>query len=319
MSRMIAISLGLILGGCGILLKHAKPEELRVLDQEQRTQLKPLEEERIRISTSWQLATRQRRIAESVVDASEAREDVAEALAEWSRLNLEAARLQMDQAGEELHAYCRARFDALVRVHQSEVQAHDAALEVAKAMEREQRRRYEHSVAMQERARLGAVMDRPGVLREDRDKELARWTKAVDSAATKVDAAMVGRRQAEVRANDMRQAWAGSVVEFQGRFNQPCGADWEMPEPGVDLIRPEQPVENRADDPGPLVESTLPPVNDADSSGSVSGPVQSVTGITSGGPATIESEDIKSGPDQAERPQTSPVSAPTESTNQVQD
>lgn len=215
--------------GCGLRLKHASPSELGALPDADKARLATYEDDRLREAAAWQFAKREAEIAAAELASTEVKRGAAKHVARWARHEVDVARMRMANDREAALNYCRQRFTALSDLHDFERQRAKARLAAAKAQESEARRRYALAVAEQERARMAIVTDRPGFLKEDRDKIMARWNEAVTKAKKNSDKAMIERRQLETRASDNDKALQGHIAGFLGRFAAPCDIDWQLP------------------------------------------------------------------------------------------
>lgn len=244
--------------GCGLRLYRAAPEELAQLSAEANAALAELRSAVVAAATAWQFATREREIAELQVAAVDAKRDVPASLAAWAEAATLADRKALNDDLEREHAYCRARYAELEAVIEREWAWVLAQLEAAEAAEHEARRRYELADLELGRAQAAYALDRPGVLKEDRSKELARWDTYVQRARKRVQAALAERRGAEIRREDQRKAWLGMVYDLQRRFDRPCAVDWALPERGATATAPAADVRSTERDPGPLAAEPTP-------------------------------------------------------------
>lgn len=230
--HLLSLSAVLQLAGCGMLLKHAKPEDLATLPESAVVPLAKYEDERLRIAAAWQFAKQEQAIAEAELAAISAKRGIAEDLVKWVEAETTAAR---DRRADERVAslgYCKNLYQALADLHAAERHLAKAAAAAATARSREQQRLYALAEVEQERAKIAAVTDRPGVLKEDREKILARWSDEVARQQAAAQKALIARRQAEVRASDAQAALLAHTSTYKNRFGSPCLIDWALPEGG---------------------------------------------------------------------------------------
>lgn len=217
---------------CSLLLKYAKPEELAALPEATVVPLSKFAEERSRIAAEWQFAKREQAIAQTELTAILAKRGIAENLAEWADVEATAARNRRADERVALLGYCKNLYRALAELHAAERHLAKALVSAATARSREQQRLYELAEAQEERAKMAAVTDQPGVLKQDREKIMSRWNNEVARLEAAAQQALLARRQAEVRASDAQTALLGHTASFKNRFSSPCLIDWMLPEDG---------------------------------------------------------------------------------------
>lgn len=227
----LTLTAAALLAGCGALLPRAEPDELGALTPEEREPLASREAEVTRVRVALGLAARDREMAAARLAASARKPRITESRLAWIDAERELARQQnLDERLGELEA-CRIAEAGLADVVKSEIAAMDAHLAAAKGREDELDRQLSLAEAELERARVAAAFGRRGISYAERDEAVGKWDLEVSKRRGAAEAALVERRQREVRAADAEKVWLGLSWAWRGRHTAPCTVDWALPAP----------------------------------------------------------------------------------------
>ncbi|RMF12794.1 MAG: hypothetical protein D6761_12165 [Candidatus Dadabacteria bacterium] len=227
---MAAFMAAVLSGGCAVFAKRPDPEQVATLPAEVRRDLQPLEAATQDAATEWEFRRRQLAIAEAAEDAVRARRRAAPAIAAWARERATEAGLRFASDQRTALIYCQQRFTALADVHEAEADWRAGAVRARRAEVRAAHAAWRWREATLSRARLSAVMQQPGYLREDHDKAVGRWDRVVAKRKKARDRTAVAARTAAQHEQDLRKAWLGHAARFQDQYPDPCAMDWELPD-----------------------------------------------------------------------------------------
>lgn len=221
-----------LLVGCVALLPRVEPEELGALSPEEREPLASRESEVTRVRVALGLAARDLEMAAARLAASSRKRRITESRLAWIDAERSLARQQnLDERLAELEACLIAEAD-LADVIKAEIGAMEAHLAAAKAREDELQRQLSLAEAELERARVAVVFGRRGISYAERDAAVGKWDLEVSKRRGAAEAALVERRQREIRAADAEKVWLGLSWAWRGRHSAPCTVDWALPAPG---------------------------------------------------------------------------------------